>query len=95
MSGARPGARKGTFENYVQRLADLENIAKANQGVDRVFAIQAGREVRVFVRPEQIDDFAASKLAHDIAQQIEQQMQYPGEIKVMVIREKRVIEYAR
>jgi ribonuclease Y len=95
LSGARPGARKGTFENYVQRLTDLENIAKSHEGVDRAFAIQAGREMRVFVRPEQIDDLGATKLAQSIAQEIEQQMQYPGEIRVMVVREKRIIEYAR
>lgn len=95
LSGARPGARKGTFENYVQRLTELENIAKTHEGVDRAFAIQAGREVRIFVRPEQIDDLAATKLAQTIAQEIEQQMQYPGEIRVMIIRERRVVEYAR
>ncbi len=95
VSGARPGARKGTYENYVQRLDELENAAKSFPGVDRAYAIQAGREMRVFVKPEQLDDYAATKLAHDIAQKIEAEMQYPGEIKVTVIREKRVIEYAR
>lgn len=95
LSASRPGARKGTFENYVQRLTELETIAKANPAVERAFAIQAGRELRVFVRPEQIDDFGAAQLAQDVAHRIEQEMQYPGEIKVMVIREKRVIEYAR
>ena len=95
LSGARPGARKGTFENYVQRLNDLETIAKSFTGVDRVFAIQAGREIRVFVKPDVIDDYAAMKLASDIAKKIEAGMQYPGEIKVTLIREKRVIEYAR
>ncbi len=95
LSGARPGARKGTYENYVQRLDELENAAKSFPGVERAFAIQAGRELRVFVKPDQIDDFAAMKLAADVAQKIEAEMQYPGEIKVMVIREKRVIEYAR
>lgn len=95
LSGARPGARKGTYENYVQRLTELEGIAKSHPGVDRAFAIQAGREVRVFVKPEQIDDYAATKMAQDIAAKIEQDMQYPGEIKVMVVREKRIIQYAR
>ncbi len=95
LSGARPGARKGTFENYVQRLTELEGIAKAEPGVERAFAIQAGREVRVIVKPDQIDDYQATKLAQSIAERIEKEMQYPGEIKVMVIREKRVIQYAR
>lgn len=95
LSGARPGARKGTYENYVQRLDELESVAKGFPGVERAFAIQAGREIRVFVKPEQIDDYAAMKLASDIAKKIEGELQYPGEIKVTVIREKRVIEYAR
>ncbi len=95
LSGARPGARKGTYENYVQRLDELEGVAKSFPGVDRAFAIQAGREIRIFVKPEQIDDYAATKLAADIAKKIESELQYPGEIKVNVIREKRVIEYAR
>ncbi|MBI5467370.1 MAG: ribonuclease Y, partial [Candidatus Kerfeldbacteria bacterium] len=95
ISGARPGARKGTYENYVQRLDELESAAKSFAGVERAFAIQAGREIRVFVRPEEIDDYAAVKLAADIAKKIESELQYPGEIKVTVIREKRIIEYAR
>lgn len=95
ISGARPGARKGTYENYVQRLDELEAAAKSFNGVERAFAIQAGREIRVFVRPEEIDDYAAVKLAADIAKKIESELQYPGEIKVTVIREKRIIEYAR
>ncbi|MBI5405006.1 MAG: ribonuclease Y [Candidatus Kerfeldbacteria bacterium] len=95
MSGARPGARKDTYEQYVQRLEELEGIAKTFDGVDKVYAIQAGREMRVFVMPEKVDDLAAIKLARDIANQIESQLQYPGEIKVTLIREKRVIEYAR
>lgn len=95
LSGARPGARKGTYENYVQRLDELESAAKSFPGVERAFAIQAGREIRVFVRPEELDDYAAIKLAADIAKKIEAELQYPGEIKVTVIREKRVIEYAR
>ncbi len=95
LSGARPGARKGTYENYVQRLDELESVAKGFPGVDRAFAIQAGREIRVFVRPEEIDDYAATKLAADVAQKIESELQYPGEIKVTVVREKRIIEYAR
>lgn len=95
LSGARPGARKGTYENYVQRLDELESVAKGFPGVDRAFAIQAGREIRVFVRPEEIDDYKATKLAADIAGKIEAELQYPGEIKVTLVREKRVIEYAR
>ncbi|MFH0828817.1 MAG: ribonuclease Y [Candidatus Kerfeldbacteria bacterium] len=95
MSGSRPGARKDTYEQYVQRLEELEGIAKNFEGVEKCYAIQAGREVRVFVFPEKIDDLAAVKLARDIANQIESQLQYPGEIKVTLIREKRVIEYAR
>ncbi len=95
LSGARPGARKGTYENYVQRLDELEAVAKGFPGVERAFAIQAGREIRVFVRPEEIDDYAATKLAADVAAKIEAELQYPGEIKVTVIREKRIIEYAR
>lgn len=95
ISGARPGARKGTYENYVQRLEELETLAKSFPGIDRAYAIQAGREIRVFVKPEQMDDYAATKLAGEIARKIEADLQYPGEIKITVIREKRVIEYAR
>ncbi len=95
ISGSRPGARKDTYENYIQRLEELENVALTFQGIDKVYAIQAGREVRVFVRPEQVDDYAANKLARDIALKIEQELKYPGEIRVTVIRETRVIEYAR
>ncbi|MBI3573175.1 MAG: ribonuclease Y [Candidatus Kerfeldbacteria bacterium] len=95
LSGARPGARKGTYENYVQRLDELENVAKSFPGIDRAFAIQAGREIRIFVKPDQIDDYAATKLAADIAKKVEADLQYPGEIRVTVIREKRIIEYAR
>lgn len=95
LSGARPGARKGTYENYVQRLEELETLAKSFPGIDRAFAIQAGREIRVFVRPEEIDDYSATKLAAEMAKKIEAELQYPGEIKVTVIREKRIIDYAR
>ncbi len=95
ISGARPGARKDTYEQYLQRLEELESLAKSFDGIDKAYAIQAGREVRVFVTPEQIDDIQAMKLAKDIAAKIEQDLKYPGEIKVNVIREKRVIEYAR
>ncbi|KKW00668.1 MAG: Ribonuclease Y [Parcubacteria group bacterium GW2011_GWA2_48_9] len=95
LSGARPGARKDTYEQYVKRLEDLEAIAKSFDGVEKTYAIQAGREVRVFVTPEKIDDWTATKMAKDIATKIQQELKYPGEIKVTVIREKRVIEYAR
>ncbi|MEK7098597.1 MAG: ribonuclease Y [Patescibacteria group bacterium] len=95
VSGGRPGARRDSIEQYVKRLEDLEGIAKQHPGVDKVYAISAGREVRVFVRPEEITDLDARKLARDIADQIEKELQYPGEIKINVIRENRVIEYAR
>ena len=95
ISGSRPGARKDTYEQYVQRLEELEGIAKGFQGVEKAFAIQAGREIRVFVTPEKVDDYQATNLARDIADQIQEELKYPGEIKVTLIREKRVIEYAR
>ena len=95
ISGARPGARKDSYENYLQRLEELENIAKSFDGVDKVYAIQAGREVRVFVAPDEIDDLGSIKLAKSIAEKIEEELKYPGEIKVNVIREKRVVEFAR
>jgi ribonuclease Y len=95
ISGARPGARKDSYEFYLQRLDELEQVASSFEGVEKSYAIQAGREVRVFVTPEQIDDLAAQKLASSIAKKIESELKYPGEIKVNVIRETRVIEYAR
>ncbi|MBU0612396.1 ribonuclease Y [Patescibacteria group bacterium] len=95
ISGARPGARKDTYEQYIKRLDELEQLANAFPGVEKCYAIQAGREVRVFVKPEEIDDLNSHKLARDIANQIENELKYPGEIKVNVIRETRVIEYAR
>ena len=95
ISGAREGARKDTYERYLQRLEELENVAKSFDGVEKVYAIQAGREVRVFVMPEKIDDLEAHNLARKIARQIETELKYPGEIKVNVIREMRVIEYAK
>lgn len=95
ISGARPGARKDTLENYLKRLEDLEGIALTFSGVQKAYAIQAGRELRVFVRPEEIDDFASKKLARDVANKIQEELRYPGEIKVIVIRENRIIEYAR
>jgi len=95
ISGARPGARKDSLEHYIKRLQELEGIANAFKGVDKVYAIQAGREVRVFVNPEIINDYDAKKLSKDIANKIQEELKYPGEIKVTVIRENRVIEYAR
>ncbi|MFC1678269.1 ribonuclease Y [Patescibacteria group bacterium] len=95
ISAARPGARHDTFERYLQRLEELEKIATSFDGIEKSYAIQAGREVRVFVTPEEIDDLKAHNLARDIAKKIEQELKYPGEIKVNVIREMRVIEYAR
>jgi ribonuclease Y len=95
ISGARPGARKDTVENYLKRLGDLEAIATSFPGIDKVWALQAGRELRVFVKPEEIDDLSAQKIAREIADRIESELKYPGEIKVTVVRENRVIEYAR
>lgn len=95
LSAARPGARRGTLENYIKRLEDLEKIAMSFPGIKNAYAISAGRELRVFVVPEQIDDFRALQLARDIAAKIESELKYPGEIKVNVIREMRAVEYAR
>jgi ribonuclease Y len=95
ISGARPGARKDSLEFYVKRLEELENVATSFEGVDKVYAIQAGREIRVFVNPKQIDDFGAVKLARDIANKIEAELKFPGEVRVTLIRETRVIEYAK
>jgi len=95
ISAARPGARRDTFEQYIQRLEELEKIATSFSGIEKAYAIQAGREIRVFVTPEEIDDLAAHNLARDIAKKIEEELKYPGEIKINVIREMRVTEYAR
>lgn len=95
ISGARPGARKDSLENYLKRLTDLENIANSYEGVEKTYAIQGGREIRVFVRPEKLDDYGCQKLAREIANRLENELKFPGEIKVHVIRETRVIEYAR
>jgi ribonuclease Y len=95
LSAARPGARRGTLENYVKRLADLEKIAGEFPGVKSSYAIAAGRELRVFVIPEKVDDFRALELAREIANKIQSELKYPGEIKVNVIREMRAVEYAR
>ncbi len=95
ISGARPGARKQSLENFIQRMEELERTAGGFEGVEKVYAIQAGREVRIFIHPEKISDLASYQLAKDIANKIESELSYPGEIKVTIIRETRVIEYAR
>jgi ribonuclease Y len=95
ISGGRPGARRDTVEHYLKRLEELEAIANSFEGVEKAYALQAGREIRVFVLPEKIGDLEAKKMARDIALRIESELKYPGEIKVNVIREQRAIEFAR
>ena len=95
ISASRPGARGESMDTYVKRLEDLQAIAESFTGVERSFAVQAGREVRILVRPEEIDDLTASRLARDIVKKIEEQLTYPGQIKVTVIRETRAVEYAK
>ena len=95
ISASRPGARGETMDTYVKRLEDLQAIAESFSGVERSFAVQAGREVRILVRPEEIDDLTATRLARDIVRKIEEQLTYPGQIKVTVIRETRAVEYAK
>jgi ribonuclease Y len=95
LSGARPGARGESLEQYVKRLRDLEQIATRHKGVDKVYAMQAGREIRIMVAPGDIDDDAATMLSYEIAREIEKELEYPGQIKVTVIRESRAVEYAK
>jgi ribonuclease Y len=95
ISGSRPGARREAFETYVKRLEGIEKIASSYRGVDKVYAIQAGREVRVLVTPEDVDDVRMTSLSDEIARRIESELQYPGQIKVVVIRETRAVDFAR
>lgn len=95
VSGARPGARRESLEQYLKRVRALEEIANSYKGVNQSYALQAGREIRIFVRPEDIDDLDAIRLARDIAKKVEETMQYPGQIKVTVIRETRAVDYAK
>jgi ribonuclease Y len=95
ISGARPGARRESLENYIKRLETLENIANSFKGVDRSFAIQAGREIRILVKPEEVNDLESIRLARDIVKKIEEGMEYPGQIKVTIIRETRAVDFAK
>jgi ribonuclease Y len=95
ISGARPGARRESLEQYIKRVKALEEIASSHNGVSQTYALQAGREVRIIVRPEEIDDLESARLARDIAKEIEETMQYPGQIKVTVLRETRSVDYAK
>ncbi len=95
ISGARPGARRESLDQYVKRIRSLEEIANSYDGVSQTYALQAGREVRIIVKPDDVDDYQASKIARDVARQIEETMQYPGQIKVTVLRETRVSEFAK
>ncbi len=95
ISASRPGARKETAEKYIKRMEDLEALVNSFPEVEKSYAIQAGREVRIFVNPEKTDDLASMKLARDVAKRVEDELKYPGEIRVIVFRETRAVEYAR
>jgi len=95
ISASRPGARGESLEHYIKRLESLEELAAQKPGVEKVYALQAGREIRVIVKPGEVDDDAAVLLSHEIAREIEDQLEYPGQVKVTVIRESRAIDVAR
>jgi ribonuclease Y len=95
ISGGRPGARRESLEHYLKRLEALESVANSFTGVEKCYAIQAGREIRIMVKPAEIDDLAALRLTRDIVKKIEETLQYPGQIKVTVIRETRAVDYAK
>ena len=95
ISGGRPGARRESLEAYVKRLERLEENASAHEGVEKVFAMQAGREIRVMVKPDSVDDIQAQVIARDIAKQVEEELTYPGQIRITVVRESRAMEFAR
>ena len=95
ISASRPGARGESLEHYIKRLEALEELAAQHKGVEKVYALQAGREIRVIVKPTEVDDDGAVLLSHEIAREIEDQLEYPGQIKVTVIRESRAIEFAK
>jgi ribonuclease Y len=95
ISGARPGARRESLDSYVKRVQGLEEIANGFDGVSQSYAIQAGREIRIIVRPDEVDDLAAIELSKEIARSVEDSLQYPGQIKVTVIRETRAVDYAK
>ncbi|MEA2387293.1 MAG: ribonucrease, partial [Thermoleophilaceae bacterium] len=95
LSGARPGARGESLESYVKRLRELERIAQRHEGVEKVYAMQAGREIRVIVQPEEVDDDTAALLSHRIARDVEKELEYAGQIKVTVIRESRAVDFAK
>jgi len=95
ISASRPGARREMLESYVKRLQKLEKVADSHEAVEKAYAVQAGREIRIIVKPNEIDDFGAAKLAHDTAKKIEEELEFPGQIKVVVIRETRTVEYAK
>ncbi len=95
ISASRPGARRETLETYIKRLEKLEEIADSFEGVEKSFAVQAGREIRIIVKPEKISDSQMTILARDVAEKVEAEMEYPGQIKVNIIRETRAIDYAK
>ena len=95
ISASRPGARRDTLEAYIKRLENLEKVALSFEGVEKCYAIQAGREVRIIVQPDKLDDVMATKLAYDVARKIEAELEYPGEVKVTVIRETRAMDTAK